>query len=61
MKIWQKMLITLGAMLVASYAAGWAWRQLFDFAIPSYLAGVVGGTAAVPVWEFLRWIEARRP
>lgn len=60
MKIWQKLLITLVAMLVASYAAGWIWRQLFDFVIPSYLAGVVGGTAALPVWELLRWFEARR-
>ncbi|MDD5388502.1 MAG: hypothetical protein PHD37_04110 [Gallionellaceae bacterium] len=56
MKLWQKLLITLVAMLIASYAAGRLWLLAFDFLIPSYLAGVSGGLAAIPVWELLRWI-----
>lgn len=34
MKMWQKLLITIG---------------------------VVGGLAAIPVWELLRWIDQKRP
>ena len=61
MKLWQKLLITLAAMLVASFAIGRLWLMAFDFVIPSYLAGVVGGLAALPVWELLRWFGTRRP
>lgn len=56
MKRWQKLLITLIAMLLASHAAGRLWLLAFDFPLPSYLAGVSGGLAALPVWERLRWI-----
>ena len=55
MKLWQKLLITLVAMLIASFAAGRLWMMAFDLAIPAYLAGVAGGLAAIPVWELLRW------
>lgn len=59
MKLWQKLLITVVAMLVASFAAGRLWLAMFEFAIPSYLAGVVGGLAAIPVWELLRWANRK--
>ncbi|MDD4881817.1 MAG: hypothetical protein PHR30_09165 [Gallionellaceae bacterium] len=59
MKLWQKLLITLVVMLVASFAAGRLWLLAFDFIIPSYLAGVSGGLAAIPVWELLRWLEKK--
>lgn len=55
MKLWQKLLITVIAMLVASLATGRLWLMIFDFVMPSYLAGVIGGLAAIPVWEMLRW------
>lgn len=58
MKRWQKLLITVLAMLVASFAIGRLWLMAFDTVIPSYLAGVVGGLAAIPIWELLnkaRW------
>ncbi len=54
MNLWQKLLITVIAMLVASFAAGRLWLMAFDTVIPSYLAGVVGGLAAIPVWELLQ-------
>lgn len=41
-------------MLIASFAIGRLWLAVFDFVIPSYLAGIVGGLAAIPVWEMLR-------
>ncbi len=54
MSLWQKLLVTVAAMLVASFAAGRLWLLAFNFTIPSYLAGMVGGLAALPVWELLR-------
>lgn len=59
MNTWQKLLITLFVMLIASFAAGWFWRQLFDTSMPSYLAGMAGGLSALPVWELLRWLDTR--
>lgn len=59
MPVWQKLLITLVAMLIASFLAGRLWLLAFDFLIPSYLAGVSGGLAAIPVWELLRWIDKK--
>lgn len=60
MKLWQKLLITLVAMLISSFAAGRLWLLAFDFIIPSYLAGVSGGLAALPVWELLRWLDKKQ-
>jgi hypothetical protein len=54
MKLWHKMLLILVAMLVASFAFGRLWLWAFGFVIPSYLAGVVGGLVAIPLWELLR-------
>lgn len=60
MKLWHKILITLFTMLLASFAAGKLWLMVFDFIIPSYLAGAVGGLTALPIWELLRWIDVKR-
>lgn len=59
MKFWQKLLVTLLAMLVASVVAGRLWMAAFDFVMPGYLAGVVGGLAALPVWELLRRVGGK--
>lgn len=56
MPLWQRLTITILAMLVASLVAGLVWRNIFDAGIPAYLSGVVGGLAALPVWELLRRI-----
>jgi len=48
------MLITLAAMLIASFIVGLIWRGLFDARIPSYFSGLVGGLSALAVWEYLR-------
>jgi hypothetical protein len=50
------LLITLVAMLAASYISGLIWTRIFNTLIPSYLAGVVGGLAALPVWELLKGV-----
>lgn len=54
MPFWKRLLITIIAMLVASYIAGLLWKNTFNTLIPSYLAGIVGGLLALPVWEWLR-------
>ena len=59
MPFWQRLLITLVAMVVASLVVGLIWRALFGFELPSYLGGVIGGLTAVPVWEFLKRIGPR--
>jgi hypothetical protein len=47
-------LITLVAMLLTSFVAAVLWRNVFNFDIPGYLSGLVGGVTAVPIWEFLK-------
>lgn len=54
MRLWQRLLITLAAMLGASLVASLLWRSVFEPAMPGYLAGVVGGLAALATWELLR-------
>ncbi len=54
MPFWKRLLITIIAMLVASYIAGLIWKNTFNSLIPSYLAGIIGGLMALPVWEWLR-------
>ena len=54
---WQRLLITIAAMLLASWLVGLGWQALFNVPFPSYLAGLIGGLAALPVWDFLRRIR----
>ena len=39
MPFWQRLLITLVAMVVTSLVVGLIWRALFGFELPSYLGG----------------------
>jgi hypothetical protein len=59
MPLWQRILITVVAMLIASLIAGLIWRNLFNVGIPSYLAGVIGGITALPVWELLKKVKRK--
>lgn len=52
--LWKRLLVTVAGMLLASLVVGLAWRGVFDARIPSYLGGLVGGIAALGLWEFLR-------
>ena len=57
MPMWQRLAITLLAMLVVSFLAGLLTPALLGFALPSYVAGVIGGLTAIPVWEFLKRVR----
>lgn len=59
MPLWQRVIVTLIAMVVTSLVVGYIWWEIFGFELPSYLAGVVGGLTAVPVWEILKRIRQR--
>jgi hypothetical protein len=59
MPLWQRLIATVIAMVVTSFVLGLIWRGLFNFDLPAYLAGLVGGLTAVPVWEFLKRIGPR--
>jgi Na+/glutamate symporter len=54
---WQRLLITIVAMLIASYIAGLLWQALLNFPLPSYAAGMVGGLAALPIWDLLKRVR----
>jgi hypothetical protein len=56
MPFWQRLIITLVAMIAASFIVGLIWNGLFGIALPSYLGGVIGGLTALPVWELLKRI-----
>jgi len=54
---WQRLIVTVIAMLAASWIAGLIWHAIFSFPLPSYVGGVVGGLAALPLWDFLKRIR----
>jgi len=54
MPIWQRLLITIAALLLASFVAGLLWNWILGTPIPSFLGGAVGGLSALPTWEFLK-------
>ena len=51
---WQRLLITIAVTLGAGYLAGLMWNAVFGLELPAYLAGVIGGLAALPTWHFLK-------
>ena len=55
--IWQRLPVTVGMMLLASYLAGLLCQGVFSIPIPSYVAGAIGGLAAIPTWDFLKRIK----
>ena len=60
MPFWQRLLITLRAMLAVSFVAGLIWQSIFGFALPSYAAGIIGGLTALPLWEFLKRVGQKK-
>ena len=53
----QRLLVTIGVMLVTSFLAGQLCQSVLGVPIPSYVAGAVGGLAALPAWDFLRRVR----
>ncbi len=59
MPLWQRLLVTLAAMLAVSFIAGLIWSSLFAADLPSYIGGLIGGVVALPTWEFLKRVKPR--
>ncbi len=57
---WQRLPITIGAMFLAGYLAGYLCQSFLGVPIPSYVAGAIGGLAALPIWEFLKRIRPQQ-
>lgn len=60
MPFWQRLLITLIAMLAVSFVAGLLCQGIFGIRLPSYAAGVIGGLTALPLWEFLKRVDSKK-
>ncbi|WP_041535921.1 hypothetical protein [Parvibaculum lavamentivorans] len=58
MGFWMKLAFTVAAIILVSVLAGYLWYTLFNAEIPAFLSGLLGGMAAIPVWEFLRKVNA---
>jgi len=56
---WQRLVITVIVMLAASYVVGLVWQAVFGFVLPSYVAGLVGGLSAIPVWDLLQRLRPK--
>lgn len=61
MPFWQRFLILLAAMMVVSFIFGMIWQSVFNFNVPGYLSGVVGGLTAVPLWDLLKKVKPKKP
>ena len=53
---WKRLLITVLAVVAVSFLAGLLWNSWFNALLPAYLSGLIGGLAAIPIWEFTRRI-----
>ena len=54
MAFWQRLLITVFAMLAVSFVAGLCFESWLGLTLPSYAGGMIGGLTALPVWELLK-------
>ena len=60
MPYWKRIGFTVIAIVSLSVSLGLLWSHIFGFELPSYIAGVLGGLIAVPVWEFLKTVGQKK-
>lgn len=60
MPFWQRLLILIVSIFVISFLVDLLWEYLLGFALPAYMTGVIGGLAAVPVWDLLKKIKPKQ-
>lgn len=60
MPFWQRSMVTLAAMIFVSFIIGLLWQSMFNFGLPSYVSGVIGGLTAIPLWEFLKRVKPKQ-
>jgi len=59
MPFWQRFLILLLAILLVGFLVDLIWHNIFGFVLPAYVTGVIGGLTAVPLWDFLKRVQAK--
>lgn len=57
MPVWQRFLLTLAAVVAVGFLAGLLWTAAFNREMPAYLSGLIGGLAAMPMWELLKRVS----
>jgi hypothetical protein len=57
MSIWIRILLTLAAVVLVGFFAGLLWEATLNRNMPDYIGGLLGGLAAVPVWELLERVS----
>jgi hypothetical protein len=57
MPLWTRVLLTLAAVVLVGFVAGLIWMAAFNRNMPDYIGGLLGGLAALPVWELLRRVS----
>jgi len=57
MSLWMRIALTLAAVVLVGFVAGLLWMAAFNRDMPGYLGGLLGGLAAMPVWELLRRVS----
>ena len=60
MSFLQRFLVLLVAVVLISLLINLLWNWIFNFGLPPYVSGVVGGLTAVPVWDVLKRIKPRQ-
>ena len=60
MTLWLRILLTMAAVVLVGFIAGLVWMSLFSREMPAYLSGLLGGLAAMPVWELLKRVAVTR-
>jgi hypothetical protein len=61
MPLWLRILLTLVAVVLVGFLAGLGWMALFNREMPAYLSGLLGGLAAMPVWELMKRVAFKPP
>jgi hypothetical protein len=59
MPFWQRLLILVVSVMGVSIIVGLVWHAMFDFYLPSYVTGVVGGLSAVFIWDLLKKTKSK--
>jgi hypothetical protein len=59
MPLWLRFLITLAAVVAVGFLAGLLWNSAFSREMPAYLSGLLGGLAAMPIWELLKRVAIK--
>ncbi len=57
MSFWKRFLVLLVVVVLISLVINLLWNWMFNFGLPPYVSGVVGGLTAVPVWDALKRIK----